>query len=870
MQTTHASPPPGPCRSGPDSETNHRILVVDDNQAIHADFRKILSLDAKVEAFEDEEAKVFGREAAKPQRVPFELDFAFQGQEALTLVQAAVAAGRRYAMVFMDVRMPPGWDGLETTLKLWECDPDLQMVICTAYSDYSWDEMSAKIKSPERVLILKKPFDTIEVLQFAHGLTEKWSLLQIARGNTAALEAAVSERTRELQTSNTELAAEIAERIKNAEVLAESERRFREMMENVELMAVTLDRLGVITFCNDFFLTTTGWRREEAMGSDWFSRFMPGSPEVKKLFFDTIDSGDIPAHYENPIKTKERGLRDVTWNNTMLRDAKGIVTGVASIGEDVTERRCSEQRVREQAALLDKAQDAILVRGLDDTIHFWNKSAQRLYGWTEEEAVGRKATELIYTDTSAFEEARRIVVEKGAWLGELQQRSKAGCEITVESHWTLVRDEQGHPKSILSIHTDVTERNLLKAQLIRAQRMEGLGTLASGIAHDLNNTLSPISLSIELLKAKMPDEDSLSILGICEQSTQRGAAMVRQVLAFARGVSADRVLLRPKYLIAEVEKIAADTFPKSIAIQCAIEPELWNILGDSTQIHQVLLNLCVNARDAMPDGGRLVISAANATLDEAYVAMDGGARVGPYVVMEVRDTGIGIPAAILENIFDPFFTTKKFGEGTGLGLSTSLGIVKSHGGFLRVKSEAGQGTSFQVYLPADCESDHSAVEIHRDDAIRGHGEWVLLVDDESSLRAIAQLVLEDHGYRVLTASDGAAAIAIYAQRRADIAVVLIDMMMPIMDGPTAVTVLRRINPDLKIITSSGLKAHIPQAGDLSGGTYPFLPKPYTAQALLHLISEVLDESDEPAADLAKSFVRGGSRAAEPIRISSLC
>ncbi len=719
MQTTLANPSPKLRPLAASLEKNHRILVVDDNEAIHADFRKILGPDAGQEDFAAEEAEVFGRLATLPQRVQFELDFAFQGEEAWRCVQAAVEAARRYAVVFMDVRMPPGWDGLETTQKLWEADPDLQIVICTAYSDYSWEEMMEMIGSPERLLILKKPFDTIEVLQFAHALTEKWSLLQAARGNTVALERVVAERTRELQDTNALLELAVA------------------------------------------------------------------------------------GH------------------------------------------QAAAERVGEQAALLDKAQDAILVRDLGGIIHFWNKSAENLYGWTAEEAIGREVTGLLYAGLAQFTAAQRTVIEKGAWMGELLHLTKGGRELTVEGHWTLVRNPAGAPKSILCINTDITERNLLKAQLIRAQRMESLGTLAGGIAHDLNNTLSPITMAIDLLKHEEEDAARLNILEILETNARRGADMVRQVLSFARGVAGERVALQPKYLIKEVKKIAADTFPKNLELTTDIAAGLWNVLGDSTQLHQVLLNLCVNARDAMPGGGRIAISAANVTLDAPYVAMNREAKPGSYVVIEVRDTGTGMAAPILEKIFDPFFTTKGIGAGTGLGLSTSLGIVKSHDGFIRVQSEVGQGTSFQVHLPAESGSQIPPAESRAPALVRGHGEWVLIIDDEEAVRSVTQHALEAFGYRVLTASEGAEAIALYALRHAEIAVVLTDMMMPVMDGTATIAVLRRINPAVKIITASGLKSDGCPKGKPRGDPVHFLPKPYTAEALLRMLAGVLGENSSP-------------------------
>lgn len=294
-----------------------------------------------------------------------------------------------------------------------------------------------------------------------------------------------------------------------------------------------------------------------------------------------------------------------------------------------------------------------------------------------------------------------------------------------------------------------------------------------------------------------------------------------------------------RHLLRDVEKIATDTFAKDIRVRTIIPSDLWTVAGDPTQLHQVLLNLCVNARDAMPNGGSLTISAENLALDAHYVAMNPEAHVGPYVFVTVEDNGMGITPEVMTKIFDPFFTTKELGKGTGLGLSTSLGIVRSHGGFIRVYSEPGRGTTFKVYLPAKTESSAAEAEAEAEELPRGNDELILVVDDEASVRQITQQTLEAFGYRVVVAADGAEALAIYARKGTEIAAVLTDMMMPIMDGPATIRVLRRLNPQLRVIAASGLAAngHVAEAASL--GVKHFLPKPYTAETLLKALRDLL-------------------------------
>ena len=503
------------------------------------------------------------------------------------------------------------------------------------------------------------------------------------------------------------------------------------------------------------------------------------------------------------------------------------------------DRQQSDARIREQASLLDKAQDAILVRDLDHTITFWNKSAERLYGWTSEEALGRSVRDLLYQEISAFNQAHQQTLDLGEWVGEMNQIDKYGRELTIEGRWTLVRDKNGQPESVFVINTDISEHRKLEEQFLRAQRLESIGTLAGGIAHDLNNILAPISMAIELLKMGVTDGRSAELLDTIAMSAKRGADMVGQVLSFARGMEGRRVEVHPRQLILEIETILRDTFLPKIQLEVRAPRELWTVHGDPTQLHQVILNLCVNARDAISSGGKIAISADNVVIDHTFAAMNLEAREGPHVCIRVEDDGEGIPSEIMDKIFDPFFTTKSVGKGTGLGLSTSLAIVKSHGGFIRTVSKPGEGTRFRVYLPAFPELDSPAVLNLRPDLPLGRGEMVLIVDDEASIRQIAQQTLEAFGYRTLLASDGEQAISIYTLRHSEISVVFTDMMMPEMSGAATIERLMQINPAIRIIATSGIAANRESAKAAGLGVKSFLEKPYTAETLLKCLDQVL-------------------------------
>ncbi|OYW69473.1 MAG: hybrid sensor histidine kinase/response regulator, partial [Verrucomicrobiales bacterium 32-60-5] len=439
--------------------------------------------------------------------------------------------------------------------------------------------------------------------------------------------------------------------------------------------------------------------------------------------------------------------------------------------------------------MLDKARDAILVRHFEHGITYWNKSAELLYGWTAEEVIGRQTGDLLYRDLAAYEQAIAEVLGHGEWTGELQQITKSGAFILIEARWTLVRDDAGRPQGVLAINSDITDKKKMEQQFLRAQRMESIGTLAGGIAHDLNNVLAPILMSIELLRMTSRDERARAVLSTIETSAKRGADMVKQILSFARGVEGERMVINIRHIIQDMQHLVQDTFPKEIVFRAELDKELPLFSGDHTQVHQVLLNLCVNARDAMPTGGTLTVSATSLQVDDNYAAMTPGSIPGRYLKIKVTDTGIGIPPEVVDKIFDPFFTTKELGKGTGLGLSTVLSIVKSHGGFLNVYSEPGNGTTFSVCFPAMDAPEGEVAKVQADTHPRGNGEMILIVDDEAAVRTITQQTLETYGYRVLTAADGTEAVALYSMHRMEIAAVVTDMMMPVMGGQATIQVL---------------------------------------------------------------------------------
>jgi two-component system cell cycle sensor histidine kinase/response regulator CckA len=428
------------------------------------------------------------------------------------------------------------------------------------------------------------------------------------------------------------------------------------------------------------------------------------------------------------------------------------------------------------------------------------------------------------------------------WRGEMRNRAKDGTIYWVDTTIVPFLDEREKPYQYVAIRYDITEQKRIENQLLRAQRMESIGTLAGGIAHDFNNILAPVLMATEMLQLNDFDRETMRWLAIIRENAERGAELVKQVLTFARGMEGERIIVQVKHIIKDLVKILKQTLPKSINVKHEIEPELWIIKADPTQINQVLMNLCINARDAMPLGGTLTINAENVDLDENYTRVHIDARPGEYLMISVSDTGGGIPLEIQDRIFDPFFTTKEIGKGTGLGLATALTIVRSHGGFINVYSDHGRGTKFSGYFPTAKSEESSRKSMGTSSFPRGSGEVILVVDDEENIREIARATLEKFGYRVLTANDGTDAMAIYAQQSSEISLILTDIAMPYMDGTALIRAVRKINPQEKIIAMSGLM-NSEQTAELNNlNIDAFLSKPYTAESLLKKLVEILQKS----------------------------
>lgn len=614
---------------------------------------------------------------------------------------------------------------------------------------------------------------------------------------------------------------------------------------------------------NDAFLPIIGGgeRLEAALGADarafWGPTWAAAMPSIEAVL-----RGGAPVLTEDHrIPLQRNGHEEqayLTYSISPALDDAGATAGLLILVQETTARveavaaaaererqvralseaqHEADAKVRELAHLLDLASDAVIVHDLEGKMRYWNAGATRIFGYAPEEVVGRRPADVNYQDAAVVGEAVGVAFAKGQWAGEMHIHRRDGSPLVFDSRWTVTRDEHGAPHRILAIGTDVTERHNLLQQFLRAQRMESIGALAGGIAHDLNNVLAPILMSVQLLREEIASAEGVELLEAMEKSATRGAGMVRQILSFARGVEGERLAVDLRHIAKDIEQVLRDTLPKSVRIVNRIGKDLRTVQGNPTQFHQVLMNLVVNARDAMPAGGAITIDGENVDIDEQYAAMSPDAKPGRYVRISVTDEGTGMSPDVLARIYEPFFTTKPVGKGTGLGIPTSLGIMRAHGGFMSVYSDVGKGSTFRLYFPAEVEASVLAAAPAVASVPRGEGETVLLVEDDASVLTVMAATLQAYGYRVLQAANGAQALERFRPRAAEVALVITDVTMPVMDGPHTLRSVLEVDATVPCIVMSGLddvgERHLPQ--DLPIATT--LLKPFSAEALLRAVAQ---------------------------------
>ena len=854
-----------------------RILVIDDNRAIHDDFRKIFASRSH-DALDALENELFGERTTAARKMEFELDFASQGQEGFEMVKLAIQSGRPYALAFMDVRMPPGWDGIETTAQIWKVEPDLQLVICTAYSDYSWEEMINQLGHSDKLVILKKPFDNIEVLQLASALTEKWKLMQQARAKMDVLEKMVKLRTREQEIMMEELTAfsNLGQKLSSAKTAREAG----------EIIVGVADQLFGWDACSFYLYSPENNRVYHILTSDIvdgrrancspvYDGKEPGvrarqvikngaqltlkeppytmSSEVSPFGDTSRPSASIMAV---PVRNGSNvigvlSIHSYTPKAYTPDDLKTFQSLADHCGSALDRIQAEEARTKlaqQMQLLLQSTGEGVYGIDLNGACTFINRAGAEMVGGQPEEILGQNMHELLHhhkSDGSSCQ-TNRCPIFRSLRLGER-------CRVDHEVLWH--RDgtsfpaeyasfpimENGAIKGAVVTFNDITGRKQLEEQYRQAQKMEAIGQLAGGVAHDFNNILTVINgYSAMLVNSYEALPEQAELLKEISAAGERAAKLTHQLLIFSRKQT---MRLQPADLneiVGSMSKMLRRLIGENISLHFNNSPGVQPILADAGMVEQVLLNLAVNARDAMPKGGRFTINTEAKTISDHDAQNNPEARAGKFVCLSVQDSGCGMSPEILTRIFEPFFTTKETGKGTGLGLATVFGIVKQHEGWITVRSQVDVGTTFEVFLPvASAVAAQNSENVSK--AVAGGHETILLVEDEAAVRALAATVLQKCGYRILQAANGAEALEVWKAHAPGIDLLLTDMVMP--GGLTGWELAEKLladKPKLKVIYSTGYSEDM--TGDISNSKVKIhlLQKPYHPQKLATTVREELD------------------------------
>jgi PAS domain S-box-containing protein len=597
-----------------------------------------------------------------------------------------------------------------------------------------------------------------------------------------------------------------------------------------------LNDQGLILDANQSALDFLGYSKSQFLGRSVDEFFWDGM-DFQKLLAALFYSGKAHGILAC-LRCQDGSTREVTLDASSLDGGQVVYCAI----NDRSVQRRTEDHALAQAAFLEKPAEVFFIQTLDGFVTHWGVEAEKFYGFKAAEILGKKIPSQITLPPELATAALQAVLAHGEWSGQARILSADAQHIDIQMRWVILNPLDGQPSSVLVLAEDAAELLQLSEDRLRAHRHECVGMLSGGIAHDLNNVLQPISMFLDLLRYRLPDAESVEMLDAVEANLRRSTDLVRQILAFSSGARTEQHALNIPELISEVSTFIRSTFPKTIQFQVTVPENIHPVMGNATQLEQVLLNLCVNARDAMPDGGRIKIEVSNFYADESFARRQTHAQPQSYVRITVSDTGHGIPRPLRKKIFEPFFTTKGPNKGTGLGLATAVGIIRNHGGFLTLETEEGCGSSFHAFLPAS--KDHlerislppSIPEIQK---ANGHGEAILLVDDESTVLKVMTRSLEKAGYRVIAAEEGDQGYALYKHHQKDVRLVITDMAMPGMDGPALISALKKINPKVKVICTSGFGSSSGKNSPSELGVHAILSKPCNSRVLLQAIQDAL-------------------------------
>jgi len=633
---------------------------------------------------------------------------------------------------------------------------------------------------------------------------------------------------------------DITKRRRREEALSASEKQYRNLVDNALVGIYKTDLEGNILYVNEALIKMMEFESYEDMKSvGVLARY--SNLNDRDTFVETLKETGKINHFEVDLLTKSGAVKNVILTGVLERDS------ISGMILDITEgKQAVEERIR-LATVVEQAAESVIISDRRGTIHYVNPAFERLSGYSSEDIVGKNFRILKSDrhDEVFYREMWKTITSGTAWAGRISNRMKDGSLRQFETTISPIRDKNGVIVNFVSVNRDVTQEVALEAQLFQAQKMEAVGTLAGGIAHDFNNLLQVIQGYTEVLQNDVGrNKSSLEALQKIHHSAKRGAELTRQLLTFSRKVQSERRPLDLNREVEQLKKLLERTIPKMIEIELYLSENPAVVSADPIQVEQAIMNLAVNAKDAMPEGGKIVIETERVRLDEHFCRTHLGARPGEYVLLSISDTGHGMNREILDHVFEPFYTTKDVGKGTGLGLAMVYGIVKNHEGYILCYSEVSTGTTFKIYLPAMEQSGQRQKTGEVEDPFKGGDETILLVDDEEYIRDLGVELLTDAGYKVLTATNGEEGLELYRQKRENIDLVILDLVIPGMGGKKCYEEILKINPKSKILIVSGYSANGPGKEAIKAGAKGFVGKPFDVSHLLETIREILDEDSE--------------------------
>ncbi len=814
----------------------YRILIADDEPHVRRSFEKVLKRHENRNELHGELLeleKTLFNEADKPEEsFSYEITLCDQGEQAVHEVENALREDRPYAIAFLDVRMPPGIDGVETGEQIRAMDPDIEIVIVTAYSDTDVDEITRRIPPLDKLLFILKPFHPIEVIQFTAALATKWRHGRYLKSLHRQMEEELKFREDNIMVLYKRLQDDIQKRKRYEKQL----RRHAIVFDTMDEAVLISDLEGRLLDANPSFRNVYGYEKDELLGKR-LDQMHPNGEEVVETLLDNLRKNGFWIG-ELPIVRKNGRKGWIKLNIKEYHDHENELSGYISVNRDITENKRTFDILKQQKNLLEdvftRIHDGIGIVNENEEYIFVNPAIARIYEVSVEELLGRNVMEF------CNDEGKKTILDETIKRKDKQVTTYNLDITTAKGNKRVLRisayprfDTNGTYQGAFGVLQDITEQQRLREQFLQSQKMEAMGKLAGGIAHDFNNILTVINGSSELLRSKLPEDLQEDFLDDIVNASFQAKQLVDQLLLFSRKQSISPEILDINSTIMEMQTFLKRIIGVNVQIKMVLDSELGLVEVDSGQFKQILMNLAVNSRDAMPTGGMITIQTRNITIDETMQEAIHGSKVGDYISFTFDDTGVGIPKNVITHIFEPFFTTKASEHGTGLGLSTVFGIIQNHDGWVNVESEENKGTRFSVYLPR-IDSDYVQEEQrrHLETELKGRGELILVVQENAAVREFTVQALQRNGYKVMSESNAQGARKCCEKHRDDIDIVLADVDLPDSTGMFLLSEIKSRKPEMKMILTSGYIGDNEKQVLIDNLHVPLLNKPYTVHELL--------------------------------------